>query len=108
MPQLAFMVLMLVVVLVGMLLMTQILNFEPLGIGMWRLFFLVMLVGVGAFLLKFALLPILVCVLVLLKRLVFLGLAIVMVLIATIFVLRLVFMKLANRNARPHRRNEDL
>lgn len=107
-PQLIFVMLMLVVVLVGMLLMTQILSFEQLGTGISRLFLLVALVAGAAFLLKFVLLPVLVCALVLLKSLALIGLATVMVLIASIVVLRLCSLKLANRNARPSRRNEEL
>ena len=108
MPQVAFMVLMLVVVIIGMLLMMQILTLQQVWSGIWRLLLFFLLVAGAVFLLKFVVLPIAICALVVLKSLVFFGLAIVMVLIATIFVLRLVFMKLANRNARPSRRNEEL
>lgn len=106
--QLIFVVLMVAVVLVGTLLMTQILSFEQLGTGIWRLCLLVALVAGAAFLLKLVLLPILLCALVLLKNLVLAGLAIVLVLIASAVVLRLCFLKLANRNARSDRRNEEL
>ena len=99
---------MLAVVLVGMLLMTQILSFEQLRTGIWRLFLLVALVACAAFLLKLVLLPILLCALVLLKSLALLGLAIVMVLIACVVILRLCLLKLANRNARHSGRNEEL
>lgn len=107
-PRLIFAMLMLVVVLVGMLLMTQILSFEQLGTGISRLLLLVALVASAAFLLKLVVLPILICALVLLKSLALLGLAIVTVLIACVVILRLCLLKLANRNARPRRRNEEL
>lgn len=107
-PQLIFAMLMFVVVLVGMLLMTQILSFEQLGTGIRRLFLLVALLAAAAFLLKFVLLPILLCALVLLKSLVLLGLVIFLLLTTSVVALRLGFLKLANRNARPNRRNEEL
>jgi hypothetical protein len=86
------------VLIVGLLVMTQAVSFEQLGHGIWRAFVAIVLVVIGAWLLKSALLPILRCVIVWLKHAMQWALVSVLALTTAILLLRIAMLTLASRN----------
>lgn len=108
MAQLLLAVCVLAVIIVGILLMTQILSLEQLGMGIRRSFVLLWFAIVLLLLIRVALLPILLCGLVWLKTMMLWIFFIVIVGIASLFVGRLIFLRLVNRNARrAHSKREE-
>jgi hypothetical protein len=87
----------LVVVIVGVLIMTQLLGLDQLGAAIWRVLAFLWAVIVTCVLLRWFLLPILICALVLLKAVILSALMIVILTIALLILLRIVLLKGASR-----------
>lgn len=108
MPQLLFTVWVLVVVILGMLVMTQVVRLEQVSSAFWKAFQCLVLASVALWTLKFAVLPILLSALVWSKGVMKWSLAITGSVVALLILLRLLFMGLAKHKARDKHKKENM